>query len=288
MNSTRLKMATFLVMVGSYFLVLFYWAISASLIKSFSKWENTNEITVYLKPDILTDEVQDIDNKIKSPNQFSVQYFNQSSAAQYFKDQFRLGALFKNFEQEIKDIVPAFFVLEPKNQDLADSGFNLDLFLQELKRLPGVEEVSSHEIFVSGFKKAKVWLHSAFWFSLAFVIFLISFIVSNVLKSELNKKLPELRVFQLLGATQWMIRIPFLQKGVLASVAAAAVALLVLVLAQGVLLDSLGSEWILGGVGVYFYNFSLQDYVGFLLIAALIGVSGSLMALRELELKDVK
>jgi cell division transport system permease protein len=162
------------------------------------------------------------------------------------------------------------------------SGQNLPGLIDRLKQLPGVESVSYGEEALRQIQG----LSDLIWVGSLLITILLGlaslFIVANTVRLTLTMRREEIVIMKLVGATNWFVRWPFIMEGFLQGLLGAALAIIVL---------SVGSKFILTRLAILIPFFPFQPAAGhlaklsvkLLLTGVVLGLSGSLLSLRNLR-----
>lgn len=162
------------------------------------------------------------------------------------------------------------------------SSHDLPALIEKVKGLPQVESVSYGEEAFRQFQG----LSNLLWIGSLLVIILLGlaslFIVYNTVRLTLFMRREEVIIMRLVGATNWFIRWPFVIEGFLHGLLGAAIALVIL---------AFGTPFIMARLAalVPFFRFEpgavalVKLSVKLCLMGVVLGISGSLLCLRDLS-----
>jgi len=185
-------------------LIILVAAGSQALLRYF---ETRPQVTAFFKDEIKIDQIEKLKEKLNQTEKVkSLKYVSKEEALEIYKEQNKSDPLL--LEMVTANILPAS--LEVSTTDIAYLGEIAQILRQE----PGVEEVVFQEDVV---KALKNWTDTIRKIGLALIGFLglVSFLVVLVIigmKVALRKQ--EVEVLQLIGATNWFIRAPFIFEGI--------------------------------------------------------------------------
>jgi len=185
-------------------LIIFVAAGSQALLHYF---ETRPQVTAFFKDEVKMDEVEKLKEKLSQTGKIkSLKYVSKEEALEIYKEQNKSDPLL--LEMVTANILPAS--LEVSTTDITYLGEIAQILRQE----PGVEEVAFKEDVV---KALKNWTDTIRKVGLALIGFLgvVSFLVVLVIigmKVALRKQ--EVEILQLIGATRWFIRAPFVFEGI--------------------------------------------------------------------------
>lgn len=241
--------------------------------------QRVDEIRVFLKEDVTTEEVASMTNFIKKMEEVkSVKYISKDEALEEYKE------MFKDQEEMLREIegnpLPASFRVR-----MTDPKYNNTV----AKRLETRPEVSKDETGKPEIKNEKDVVGKVlrvtglvqkigFVVVVAFGIVAIA-LVSITIRMAIYSRRKEIGIMKLVGATNWFIRWPFMMEGVIEGFLGALVAILVTVLLHSMLIEKFGSA-----VGIEdLVTGGYTALLAFLLVffGIIIGAAGSALALRR-------
>jgi len=237
-------------------------------------FETRPQVTAFFKDEVKMDEVEKLKEKLNQTGKIkSLKYVSKEEALEIYKEQNKSDPLL--LEMVTANILPAS--LEVSTTDITYLGEIAQILRQE----PGVEEVVFQEDVVGALKN---WTDTIRKIGLALIGFLgvVSFLVVLVIigmKVALRKK--EVEILQLIGATNWFIRAPFVFEGIFYGIAGA-----ILGWGAGILLLMYSTPFLvefLAGIPILPVPlvFILAMLGGEVLVGMIIGTLGSLLAVKR-------
>ena len=237
-------------------------------------FETRPQVTAFFKDEVKMDEVEKLKEKLNQTGKIkSLKYVSKEEALEIYKEQNKSDPLL--LEMVTANILPAS--LEVSTTDITYLGEIAQILRQE----PGVEEVVFQEDVV---KTLKNWTDTIRKIGVALIGFLgvVSFLVVLVIigmKVALRKK--EVEILQLIGATNWFIRAPFVFEGIFYGLVGA-----VLGWGAGILLLMYSTPFLvefLAGIPILPVPlvFILAMLGGEILVGMIIGILGSLLAVKR-------
>lgn len=249
------------------------------------EWGQELQMTVYLKADTDATALQNLISFIKS--QPAIQEVHQISAEEnfiQFKNQ--MGSLFPQIENEteVQALVPSTLqlVFDLKNS-LVDP---LQIFTHAadlLKSQASVDQVSYGQLWVEKFSKFFTFVRQIFWFIALIIICASVFVFSNAVRAWVNSKRSEIEVYELVGATPWSIRKPFVVKGTLLGFLTGSAALLVTLAATEKIKTLMASNDMLSNLAQRIQSFNSSEGLAFVLFSTGLGVFASYLCVREIN-----
>jgi len=237
-------------------------------------FETRPQVTAFFKDEVKMEQVEALKEKLNQTGKIkSLKYISKEEALEIYREQNKSDPLL--LEMVTANILPAS--LEVSTTDIT----YLEEIAQILRQEPGVEEVVFQEDVV---KTLKSWTDTIRKIGLGLISFLavVSFLVVLVfigMKVALRKQ--EVEILQLIGATNWFIRAPFVLEGIFYGVIGAVfgwgVGILLLMYSTPFLVELLAGIPILP-VPLIFVLLMLG---GEILAGIIIGALGSLLAVQR-------
>jgi len=175
------------------------------------------EVYVYLKTDLSAAEYVEIDQKIRELKGVeSLDYIPREEALKKFSATFNI-----NLDDVLdENPLPPTYIL--KSARVAD----VEKLATEAEKIPGVWKVRYPKKTVS--KLMRVLVGTEVGFALILLILLSATVssINNVVRLSIYSRRREIRIMQLVGATHWFIRWPFIIEGVFIGTAGSILAIL--------------------------------------------------------------
>jgi len=157
-----------------------------------------------------------------------------------------------------------------------DSPYAITSFLEEIRELDGIEEVQFNQEWLEkliGISK----IIKAVGFFLGGILILASFfIISNVIKLSVYARQNEIEIFQLVGATNSFIKIPFIIEGTILGLIGGVFSLILLFIMVRFFPLYLGKSYNFIKPFVVFSFISIRHCLTLLIGGGIIGLIGSL------------
>jgi len=237
-------------------------------------FETRPQVTAFFKDEVKMDQIEKLKEELNQTGKIkSLKYVSKEEALEIYKEQNKSDPLL--LEMVTANILPAS--LEVSTTDIVYLGEIAQILRQET----GVEEVIFQEDMV---KALKGWTDTIRKIGLALIGFLgvVSFLVVLVIigmKVALRKQ--EVEILQLIGATNWFIRAPFIFEGIFYGLGGA-----IFGWGAGILLLMYSTPFLvefLAGIPILpvplIFVFAILG--GEILVGVTIGALGSLLAVRR-------
>ncbi|MBN2852472.1 MAG: ABC transporter permease [Clostridia bacterium] len=178
------------------------------------------------------------------------------------------------------DFLPASFVVTLNNYD------DVDYFVAEVREMPEVYKVVYHKDsfnFTSNYSK---WIRMISGVLGAILAFLAVLLISNTIRLTVYSRNDEVVIMKFIGATESRIKIPFVIEGGLIGCIGAIISFIVTGLVYSKLYSAFastsGEEMFLTGLRMApLKETLLMIFFGYMVLGVLLGVLGSLMAIRR-------
>ena len=232
------------------------------------------ELAIFLNPQASDTQISAIQTQLKAtPGVKNFHYVDKQAAYKEFQQIFA-GDTDISHTLTPNDMPPSYRVVPTRAQDVAQLG---NLFTGQ----PGVLRVSyPAEEVRTLVAQAKEW---RLWGSVLAAVVLVAAIalIVNTIQLAIFARRREVAVMKLVGATNWFIRVPFMLEGLIHGIAGAIVGFVVVYFARNGIAAFLPSETFLGTHLLIPVSSALRDGVVILVVGAIVGVFGSMFAVRR-------
>jgi cell division transport system permease protein len=237
--------------------------------------ESQLEVRVTLTDNITSEQQSTIESTLKGINGVkTVTLETKEQALVNLQRQF--GDNNKSLLQGLdkKNPLPFTFIVKVDKPDF------IATVVKTVKDMPGVEEVKDGKEVVN---TVMTVTRTIKFVGLGIVIILLAvsfFLIGNTIKLTVYSRRREIGIMKYIGATDWLIRTPFIIEGVLLGIVGAIVSDLLLYFLYGVIVSKAGVafEFLQLVNPAYVFSSLLWE---FLLIGIVIGSSGSVFAVRK-------
>jgi cell division transport system permease protein len=232
--------------------------------------ERKVEVSVFLKDEITAEQQKDIQQTIESLSVVrSVGYVSKEDAFKEFKQLYRdQPVLWENIDASV---LPASFRVSMRNPK------RVDVIKSKLEGNPAVEEVADQQATVQRLVRFTGILRT-FSGVMVLILFVAAvLLIANTIQLAIFARRREINIMQLVGATNWFIRVPFMLEGVVAGVVGAVVALALLYVGKLVGRTML-PVWIPTGP---LHGVDVGQLLTLVLLGVGLGAIGSAVALRR-------
>lgn len=226
------------------------------------------QLSLFLKLDANTDEVEQIESRLKQhPEVASFEFISRDSALEQFKQGSGLADVIDSLEQ---NPLPDAFLINA--QSLSPEA--LEELRVDLQRWPKVEHVQLDSAWVKRLDALLKLGRLAVLMLAALLGFALVAVTFNTIRLQILTKRDEIEVSKLIGATHGFIRRPFLYFGAIQGMAGGAAAWLITSLGIHLVDDELTNLRQLYEIHLHLYPLSPEKSLGLLLFSACLGWVG--------------
>jgi cell division transport system permease protein len=284
-RSWVLQITTLIVATACFLVMSSSLLISQNLKKVLTLWGEDIQMTVYISPDIEPAQKEKIEEYFRSEKRIKEgKLITQAEALHDFRGQLATYAPDLAQDEDLLKLIPASYQVSlDSSLTSTEQVALLKSSAENLKKLPGVEEVSYGQDWVEKYSTFVSVIQRSFEILGLILIAASIFVMSNVVRALVQSRQEEIEVLELIGATPSMIRKPFLVQGLQMGLLAGAFSLLLSYGAfkavQSVFMNQL-SFLRLGNQLQFLTPVSL---VLFLIAGTLLGLCGSYLSVRKIN-----
>lgn len=237
------------------------------------QWAEDVRVIAFLQDDLSAAQTAELQNDIASwPEVADVTYLSKADAYEeglvlFADNDAMLSVLVDN-----PDLLPANFRVQPS--DPAD----YDVIVIRLLSTPGVGKVSSAGSAIDAMIALRDGLQIMFWLLAVALGVAAVALIANTIHMAIYARREEIEIMQLVGASNWFVRTPFLIEGALEGLIGGALAVTFIVIAQQMAIDRLTDlpDWINLAIAD---DFILRQGALVLLFGVAAGLAGSSLSL---------
>lgn len=222
-NVLAIGTITLALLIVSLFLLIF-----VNLESTADEWSGKIQVTAYFNTEPTPQELSAIMTRVKAiDGTDKVGYVSKQEAMKRFRE--RLKGQETLLEGVPADVLPSSIEITLKRNSREDAA--MEAYVGRLKKVPGIAEVQYGEEWVRRFNTFMNFLRFVGALLGGFLLMAVLFIVSNTIKLTIYARKEEIEVMELVGATRFFIKAPFLIEGIIQGTAGAVLSLLILVAA---------------------------------------------------------
>lgn len=192
--------------------------LAANLSRLARHWEEKLQVCVYLKDDIVEADRQRIEQRLKTlPEVEGVEFVSRERALAEFKVMLGDDAtLLKGLDS---NPLPASLLVRLKPEARAQD--QVRMLSAQLSIWPGVDEVDFGEPLLEAWNSGLRLAHGAALLLGGLIVLAVVFIISNTIRLTMFSRREEIGIMRLVGASNLLIRLPFILEGMAQGGAAA-------------------------------------------------------------------
>ncbi|MFN7727628.1 MAG: cell division protein FtsX [Bdellovibrio sp.] len=284
-HHTGLTLVTMIVLTASFFVSGSLMIVGQNLDRVLTLWGESLQMSVYLKEGTSKEQAEVIQAKLKSDRRIAkANYINRTEALANFQEQMASYAPDLLNDAQLLKFIPESLQIQISQsvssalqlktlQDLA-SELGTDPFVESVSY--GQDWVKTYSSVVGAVSKAGVWV-------ITLILAAAGFVISNSVSSSIHQRKNEIEVLELVGASKWMIRGPYLFEGFFLGALAGGFSLLVLAVSFEAIRNFLEVELAFLQLSHHLHFFGVSQNILFILGAASVGLLSSAFSLRKLN-----
>lgn len=233
-----ISLVTVVTIAVSLLLISLFLLVFVNLESLADSWSEKVQVTGYFDHEPAPAELSALTVKIRQlPGTDKVSYVSRSDALKRFKDRLKgQEALLEGVPADI--LPPSVDIRLQRDYRHAEE---VEAYVARLKKIPGITEVQYGEEWVKRFSTFMNFMRLVGAILGIFLTLAVVFIVSNTIKLTIYSRKEELELMELVGATPFFIKAPFLIEGVVQGAAGGVIALLTLAASYWAFLDNAGN-----------------------------------------------
>jgi len=224
-TSKRTSLVAVAMIAISLFVLGSFLLLSENLQRAVERWQGHSRVTVYLNPEVTPAEQRAIDAFLGARAELAARRFvNKQEALQRFKSYFtNLAEVAGNLEE---NPFPPSYEIELKPGVAQSRGF--EALMNNVRKLPGVDQVQFDWEWTRRLRRIIEMLNVIGIAAGGVLAMAAAFTIANVIRLTMMLYHEEIEIMRLVGATERMIRGPFLIEGLLQGTIGGIVAVAVL------------------------------------------------------------
>lgn len=217
-------------MAACIFLFCVFYSIVVNVQYMVKSMENTVGVTVFFDEGLSEEEIQSIGDVIAARQEVAgMNYVSAEEAWENYKQEYfaDMPELAEGFAQDNPLANSASYEIY-----LKDIG-NQQEFVDYLKSITGVRKVNYSEMAATGLASIN---NVVGYVSMGIILILLGvavFLISNTIAITINARKDEIKIMRMIGATNFLIRAPFVVEGIIIGLIGAGIPLLVVYYAYG-------------------------------------------------------
>jgi cell division transport system permease protein len=241
-------------------------------------WSEKVQVTVYFDRELNSKEYVALRNVIMTlQGTDTVGYVSKDEALKRFRA--RLKGQEALLDGVPSEILPAS--LEIRLKQAYRTSDAVMAYVARLKKIPTISEVQYGEEWVRRFNTFMNFMRFAGALLGGFIALAVLFIISNTIKITIYSRREEVELLELVGATRFFIKVPFLIEGILQGVCGALLALLILAGVSWAFLNHAGNFMLFNPQESGLVFIPVTYCIAIVATGVLVGFMGSLTSLHR-------
>ena len=242
-----------------------------------TKWRENFQVVVYLQDNIAKKDLKKLKSYLSSMQKIDKYlYVSKDQALKKFRKRLdRNQTILDNLDV---NPLPASFELKLKNE--YRNYKEIKSIAQDVKKFKGIESLEFGEGWLERIETILFFLKFIVLAIGGMICIGIILIISNAIKLSLYARKDEIEIMQLVGATDWFIKGPFLLEGILQGFLGAILSMIILYGFYEMFIDNLQTSRFFIGARSFLF-IPPRDIAYIILSGALIGYAGSYVSLRK-------
>jgi cell division transport system permease protein len=201
--------------------------LSENLQRAITRWQGTSRVNIYMEPEATAAQIEGVRSYLgSSPSLAHYSFITRAAALQRFR------SYFTNLDEVVGQLdenpFPASFECQVTPRAIQSATFGRDIGV--IRRTPGVEQVQFDWEWVNRLRRLVNIVNAIGFIAGGILAIAAAFTIANVIRLTMLLYREEIEIMRLVGATEQIIRGPFLIEGLIQGTigGAAAVGLLYL------------------------------------------------------------
>lgn len=238
-------------------------------------------VTVFFENGLGEDRITEIGDLIKKRGEVSkVEYVSAEQAWEYFK-----GVYFEGKEELAAGFNEDNPLVNSANYEIYLNDVSMqDDLVKYVKKLDGVREVKQSEEVANTLNDFNRLVSFISWGIILILLAVAIFLISNTVTTGIAVRKNEIGIMKLIGATDYLVRAPFLVEGIVIGLVGAVIPLILLYMMYGKIIDYIASKFYFIGSSMNFVPAGtiFQTLVPIaMLLGVGIGFAGSMITIRK-------
>lgn len=199
--------ASFLILLFTLFMALFFFNITSYLNGVLTYFETKPQVTGYFQTNVKEGDIMNVKKELEASGKVKeIKYTSKNDALKIYHDLNKNNPLL--LEMVSSDILP------PSLEVFAKEPQHLTGIAEYLKKQPGIDEVYYQENVVDNLLKLTKTIRQISLIVVSIILFIAIVVLMTTTAFKIALKKEEIELLQLLGASKFYIRKPFLTEGI--------------------------------------------------------------------------
>lgn len=239
--------------------------------------ENDLTIVTFVKADATEEKIKELEDNLKAlPNIKTIEYFSKEDVKkQMQKENETFDKIMSEWSENENPLEPYFLLTVENVEEIGETATTI-------KNLESVDIAKYGEGVVEDLISTFDIIKKAMIITVIALVFVTAFLISNTIKITIYSRKNEIDIMRLVGTSNTVIKIPFLFEGLFLGIFGSIIPILITVYGYVFLYDKMGGVLFTNIISLIEPgNFVIKISVVLLIIGGLVGMLGSLKAVRK-------
>jgi len=237
--------------------------------------ESELSIVVYLEESAKEDDISFLESKIKAIKGVEEVIYKSNEERELEMSEYSssYATIFESYEDS--PLLNTFIIT-------VDDAEKLNSIAEEIKVMDNVESALYGENSVDTIVEAFSFIEKVTIIVVIALVFVTAFLITNTIKLAIYARRSEIEIMRLVGASNMAIKLPFVFEGFIIGILGSFIPIIIIIYGYIIIYEKMGGHIISNIVNLINpYNFVFDVGIIILLLGAIIGMFGSLNAVRK-------
>ncbi|MBQ8902084.1 MAG: permease-like cell division protein FtsX [Bacilli bacterium] len=237
--------------------------------------ESELSIVVYLEESAKEDDISFLESKIKAIKGVEEVIYKSNEERELEMSEYSssYATIFESYEDS--PLLNTFIIT-------VDDAEKLNSIAEEIKVMDNVESALYGENSVDTIVEAFSFIEKVTVIVVIALVFVTAFLITNTIKLAIYARRSEIEIMRLVGASNMAIKLPFVFEGFIIGILGSFIPIIIIIYGYIIIYEKMGGHIISNIVNLINpYNFVFDVGIIILLLGAIIGMFGSLNAVRK-------
>jgi cell division transport system permease protein len=284
-HHTGMQLATTTVLAATFSVVVFVLAMSFNLKRVVGSWGEGVQLTAYLLEGTSEDRVSTLRQSIEALSEVnSIEYIPREVATRNFKTQMASYAPGLLNDADFHNPFPASFRIGLKDGVVNQADVDrLETLAKSIQGMEGIEDVAYGQNWLRTYSSATSTGAAIMGTLILIMLGGSLLVIGNSIRASISARKEEIEILELVGATESMIRRPYVVEGFLMGAVSSAFALIVNYLVHVWQVNAMSTSLVLGRMAAFVKFPNLFWCVAFIFCGAFVGALGSWLTVRKIN-----
>lgn len=280
-----LRISTWITLTACFSVLVGATVAAKNLVHFLTLWGDDIQVTAYISPEANADRIKKIEDKLRGDSRAGkIEFVSRERALDEFRTQLASYAPDLAGDDDLLSVIPASFQISlPASITASRQVEAIRDLATAVEKIEGIDEVRYGQEWVKKYASVVSAARGIFLFIGLVLILAAFFVIGNTVRASIDARRNEIEVLELVGATQRMIRRPFMIEGAVLGFFSSASSLLVGWLVFGGLRDLISQDMGSAMLGQEMSYLTVPMAFAVVFGGAFLGVLSSYLCLRRVN-----